>query len=221
MGQDDLKRAVAAAALQYVEPDMVLGVGTGSTADFFIGLLAASGIRLRAAVASSDATAAQLRAAGLPLADLPAAPSPDLYVDGADQVDPRLRLIKGRGGAHFREKLIASLSGRFLCIVDVSKLAPELGGVPVPVEVVAPAAAFVAARIAAMGGAVTERRGFVTDNGNPVLDVTGLDLSDPEALEIGLDALPGVVECGIFARRPADLVLCAGPDGVRLVEPQA
>ena len=219
MGQDDLKRTVAAAALEYVEPGMALGVGTGSTADFFIGLLAASGIRLRAAVASSDATAAKLRAAGLPLVDLPAAPAPDLYVDGADQVDPRLRLIKGRGGAHFREKLVASLSGRFLCIVDASKLAPELGGVPVPVEVVAPAAAFVAARIAAMGGVPAERRGFVTDNGNPVLDVTGLDLSDPEGLEVELDALPGVVECGIFARRPADLVLCAGQDGVRVIEP--
>ena len=219
MSQDDLKRAVAAAAMEYVEPGMVLGVGTGTTADFFIALLATSGIELKAVVASSIATAAQLKAAGLPLADLPAAPSPSLYIDGADQVDLRLRLIKGRGGAHFREKLIASLSERFLCIVDESKMAPRLGGVPVPIEVVAPAAAFVAARIAALGGTVTQRRDFLTDNGNPVLDATGLDLSDPEGLEVELDALPGVVECGIFARRPADLVLSGGPDGMRVFYP--
>ena len=219
MSQDDLKRAVAAAAMEYVEPGMVLGVGTGTTADFFIALLATSGIELKAVVPSSIATAAQLKAAGLPLADLPAAPSPSLYIDGADQVDLRLRLIKGRGGAHFREKLIASLSERFLCIVDESKMAPRLGGVPVPIEVVAPAAAFVAARIAALGGTVTQRRDFLTDNGNPVLDATGLDLSDPEGLEVELDALPGVVECGIFARRPADLVLSGGPDGMRVFYP--
>jgi ribose 5-phosphate isomerase A len=221
MDQDELKRAVAAAAMAYVEPGMVLGVGTGTTADFFIGLLASSGIELEAVVPSSDATAAQLAAAGLPLADLPSAPAPSLYVDGADQVDPRLRLIKGRGGAHFREKLVASLSERFICIVDESKLAPQLGGVPVPVEVVEPAAAFVAARLAAMGGTARLRRGFVTDNGNPVLDVTGLDLTDPEGLEVELDALPGVVECGIFARRPADLVLCGGSRGVRVIEPSS
>ncbi len=219
MSQDDLKRAVAAAAMEYVEPGMVLGVGTGTTADFFIALLAASGIELKAVVPSSIATATQLKAAGLPIADLPAAPAPSLYVDGADQVDLRLRLIKGRGGAHFREKLIASLSERFLCIVDESKMAPRLGGVPVPIEVVAPAAAFVAARVTALGGTVTQRRDFLTDNGNPVLDATGLDLSDPEGLEVELDALPGVVECGIFARRPADLVLSGGPDGLRVFYP--
>lgn len=219
MSQDDLKRAVASAAMEYVRPGMVLGVGTGTTADFFIELLAASGMELKAVVPSSEATAAQLKAAGLPLADLPSAPAPSLYVDGADQVDPRLRLIKGRGGAQFREKLIATLSERFICIVDESKLAPRLGGVPVPLEVVAPAAAFVAARVAALGGSATQRRDFVTDNGNPVLDVTGLDLADPEGLEVELDALPGVVECGIFARRPADLVLCGGTNGVRVIEP--
>lgn len=219
MRQDDLKRAAAAAALEYVRPGMVLGVGTGTTAAFFIELLASSAIDLKAVVPSSAATATMLKAAGLPLADLPSAPAPSLYVDGADQVDPLLRLIKGRAGAHFREKLIASLSCRFLCICDESKLTPELGGVPIPIEVVAPAAAFVAARIAALGGTVTERWGFMTDNGNPVLDVTGLDLSDPEGLEVELDALPGVIECGIFARRPADLVLCGGPHGVRVIEP--
>ena len=220
MSQDDLKRAVAAAAMEYVEPGMVLGVGTGTTADFFIALLAASGIELKAVVAELDRRPPpQLKAAGLPIADLPAAPAPALYVDGADQVDLRLRLIKGRGGAHFREKLIASLSERFLCIVDESKMAPRLGGVPVPIEVVAPAAAFVAARVTALGGTVIQRRDFLTDNGNPVLDATGLDLSDPEGLEVELDALPGVVECGIFARRPADLVLSGGPDGLRVFYP--
>ena len=219
MEQDDLKRAVAVKALEYVEPGMVLGVGTGTTADFFIAQLAEARVPLKAVVPSSMATARRLQAAGLPLAELPAAPRPALYIDGADQVDPRLRLIKGRGGAHFREKLVASLSERFICIVDESKLAERLGGVPVPLEVMAPAAAFVGARVAGWGATVVERRGYRTDNGNPVLDVTGLDLADPAGLEIELEALPGVVACGIFARRPADLVLCAGADGVRVIEP--
>jgi ribose 5-phosphate isomerase A len=219
MTQDELKRAVAAKAVEYVEAGSVLGVGTGTTADAFIAALVASGIELRAAVPSSDASARSLRAAGLPVVELPAAPAPSLYVDGADQVDPRLRLIKGRGGAHCREKVVASLSRRFLCIVDESKLAPRLGGVAVPLEVVAAAVELVAARVAGLGGVATQRVGYLTDNGNQVLDVTGLDLSDPEALEVELDALPGVVECGIFARRPADVVLCAGPHGVRVIEP--
>ena len=191
MSQDDLKRAVAAAAMEYVEPGMVLGVGTGTTADFFIARLAASGIELKAVVASSAATAKQLEAAGLPLADLPAAPAPSLYVDGADQVDLRLRLIKGRGGAHFREKLIASLSERFLCIVDESKMAPRLGGVPVPIEVVAPAAAFVAARVTALGGTVIQRRDFLTDNGNPVLDATGSTCQTPRVSRSSSTPCPG------------------------------
>jgi ribose 5-phosphate isomerase A len=219
MTQDDLKRAVAAKAMDYVEPGMVLGVGTGTTADFFIELLVASGIELPAVVPSSLASARQLHAAGLPLVELPDAPAPDLYIDGADQVDPQLRLIKGRGGAHCREKIVAALSARFICIVDESKLAPRLGGVPVPIEVVAPAVDLVAARLAALGGVATQRVGYLTDNGNQVLDVTGLDLSDPEGLEVELDALPGVVECGIFARRRADLVLCGGAGGVRVIEP--
>ena len=216
MTLDDMKRASASAALGYVPIGATIGVGTGSTAEFFIEELAARPGLIAAAAASSEVSAAALRAAGIRLLDPAAAPHPlPLYVDGADEVDPELRLIKGGGGAHTREKVLATAAELFVCIVDESKLVGRLGRVAVPLEVVPWAAAFVARRLTAMGASVSERPGFVTDNGNIVLDATGLELSDPEGLELELDAIPGVVECGIFARRRADIVLVGTAEGVR------
>jgi ribose 5-phosphate isomerase A len=211
-----MKRSAAAAAIEYVERGTIIGVGTGSTADFFITELEARPGLIAAAVASSLASAAALRAAGIRVLDPAAAPYLlPLYVDGADEVDPELRLIKGRGGAHAREKVLATAAELFVCIVDESKLVERLGRGPVSLEVVPLARPLVARRLTALGATVVERPGFVTDNGSAVLDATGLDLSDPEGLEVELDAIPGVVECGIFARRRADVVLVGVAGGVR------
>ena len=215
MTLDDMKRASANAALEYVPSGATIGVGTGSTAEFFIEALAARPGQIAAAVASSLAATAALRAAGIRVVDLEEASSLPLYVDGADEVDPHLRLIKGRGGAHTREKVLATAAELFVCIVDESKLVDRLGGAPVPLEVVPMALPLVARRLTALGATVAERPGFVTDNGNAVLDAMELDLSDPEGLELELDAIPGVVECGIFARRRADVVLVGAAGGVR------
>ena len=216
MTLDDMKRASANAALEYVPTGATIGVGTGSTAEFFIEELAARPGLIAAAVASSEACAAALRAAGIRVLDPAAAPYPlPLYVDGADEVDPELRLIKGGGGAQTREKVLATAAELFVSIVDDTKLVERLGRAPVPLEVMPWAAAFVAERVAALGGRTAARPGFVTDNGNAVLDAMGLDLLDPEGLEVELDAIPGVVECGIFARRRADVVLVGTAGGVR------
>ena len=240
MTRDEQKRAAAEAALEHVPPGATIGVGTGSTVAFFIEALGRlpSGRRPGAAVASSESTARALRAAGIAVAGLddvaaaaarslaarpgamPSQGGPALlpvYVDGADEADPGLRLIKGGGGAHTREKVLAAASELFVCIVDEGKLVPRLGAFPVPVEVVPMATPFVAARLGGLGGRAVPRPGFVTDNGNVVLDVTGLDLSDPETVEVELDAIPGVLECGVFARRRADVLLVGG-DPVRRLD---
>ena len=216
MTLDDMKRASANAALEYVPTGATIGVGTGSTAEFFIEELATRPGLIAAAVASSEACAAALRAAVIRVLDPAAAPYPlPLYVDGADEIDPELRLIKGGGGAQTREKVLATVAELFVCIVDDTKLVERLGRAPVPLEVVPWAAAFVAERVATLGGRTAARPGFLTDNGNAVLDAMGLDLSDPEGLELELDAIPGVVECGLFARRRADVVLVGTAGGVR------
>jgi ribose 5-phosphate isomerase A len=216
MDQLDMKRAAAEAAIEYVEPGSTIGVGTGSTAALFIAALAARPSLVAAAVASSEASATALRAAGIRVLDPAVAPYPlPVYVDGADEVDAELRLIKGGGGAHLREKLLATAAELFVCIVDETKLVEKLGRFPVPLEVVPWAAAFVAERVVTLGGHPVARPGFITDNGNLVLDVSGLELSDPVGLELELDAIPGVVECGIFARRRADIVMAGTARGVR------
>jgi ribose 5-phosphate isomerase A len=166
-----------------------------------------------AAVASSLDTAHLLRAAGIEVSPLPPSGRLPLYVDGADQVDPALRMLKGHGGAHTREKILASAADVFVCIVDDSKVLLALGGHTVPVEYVPMSRAFVARQIASLGGSAAERPGFVTDNGNGILDVTGLDLSDPSRMEVTLEAVPGIVCCGIFARRPADVLVVGHADG--------
>lgn len=224
MTRDEQKRAVAAAAVAYVTQGTTIGVGTGSTAALFIEELAARPELIAAAVPSSETSAAALRAAGIRVVGLDEVPSLPLYVDGADQVDPQLRLIKGAGGALAREKVVASAAELFVCVVDESKLAERLGAAsgasappPVPLAVLPMAAALVAERVRALGGSPTARPGFIADDGLAILDVDGLDLSDPERLEAELDAIPGVVECGIFACRRADVVLVGAGDGVRTI----
>jgi ribose 5-phosphate isomerase A len=231
MDRDEQKRAAAEAALAYISPGATVGVGTGSTAALFIAALAARPGLAAAAVASSEASAAALRAAGIEVVGLEAMPELPVYVDGADAVDPELRLIKGAGGALAREKVVASAAALFVCIVDESKLVERLGALgsggavgrgasaaaPVPLAVLPMAAAFVADRVRALGGDPVARPGYLTDDGAVVLDVAGLDLSDPERIESELEALPGVVACGIFARRRADVVLAGTAAGVRVL----
>jgi ribose 5-phosphate isomerase A len=215
MTQDELKAAAARAAVAHVGDDAIVGVGTGSTVDFFIGELAKARPRIRGAVASSEKTAGRLRALGIPLLDLNEVTELPVYVDGADEVTARLAMIKGGGGALTREKIVAAVAGRFVCIADESKLVGVLGKFPLPVEVIPMARAHVARALAKLGGQPRLREGFVTDNGNVILDVSGLAISDPAALEGEIDHIVGVVTNGLFARRGADVLLLATPGGVR------
>jgi ribose 5-phosphate isomerase A len=214
MDQDQKKRLVAAAALEFVPDDCVVGVGTGSTANCFIDALAARRDRLRGAVASSEASAARLRAAGIPVLDLNDIGELPVYVDGADEATRGRCLVKGGGGALTREKIVAGASRQFICVIDDSKIVDRLGRFPLPVEVIPLARRLVARELEALGGRPVWREGLVTDNGNVILDVHGLDIVDPVALESTLNQLTGVVTNGLFARRPADLLLVGGPDGV-------
>jgi ribose 5-phosphate isomerase A len=213
-----LKQAVAQAAVDYIEPwltpDAVIGVGTGSTADLFIDALCVKRQLFRAAVASSERTADRLRQGGVTVLNLNDVVSMPVYVDGADEINPALEMIKGGGGALTREKIVASVAERFLCIVDTSKQVEWLGQFPLPIEVLPMAVASVMRRALALGGHPILRTGFVTDNGNPIIDVAGLKILDAAGLEAELDHLPGVVTNGIFALRRADVALVAGPRGV-------
>jgi ribose 5-phosphate isomerase A len=215
MTQDEMKQAAARAAVQYVVDDAVIGVGSGSTANFFIDELGAIKGRIRGAVASSERTAERLRRHGIPLFDLNDLQELPVYVDGADEVTAGFAMIKGGGGALTREKIVAAVSRRFVCIADASKLVPVLGAFPLPVEVIPMARAHAAREIERLGGQPRLREGFVTDNGNVVLDVAGLEITDPVALEGELNNIVGTVTNGLFARRGADVVLLGTPDGVR------
>jgi ribose 5-phosphate isomerase A len=213
--QDELKRAAAKAAMAYVPENAVIGVGTGSTVDFFIAELAAMKGRIEGAVSSSEGSSAKLKAAGIRVIDLNSVDEVAVYVDGADEIDARMRMIKGGGGALTREKIVAAVATRFVCIVDEKKLVGTLGRFPLPIEVLPIARSHVGRQVARMGGQPSLRAGFVTDNGNLILDVHGLKMHDPVALESELNQIAGVVCNGLFARRPADIALVASAGGVR------
>jgi len=210
---DAKKKRAAEAALQYIPPGCVLGIGTGTTVRFLVAALAARPGTVRAAVSSSNATTALLDAARIPVLDLNDVADLPLYIDGADEATRAHHLIKGGGGALTREKIIAAAATRFICIVDDSKLVATLGAFPLPVEVIPMARNLVARRLQASGARPVWRQGFVTDNGNHILDVHGLSIPDPPALENELASLTGVVTVGLFARRPADLLLVGSDRG--------
>ncbi len=212
--QDERKIAVARAALAFVEDDAFIGVGTGSTANYFIAELATIKARINGAVASSAATAERLRHLGIPLVELNAVSELALYVDGADEANRHRHLIKGGGGALTREKIVAQASRNFVCIIDDSKLVDRLGAFPLPIEVIPMARSFVARELVKLGGRPVWREGFVTDNGNYILDVQGLPLAEPSAIEAAINNIPGVVTNGLFARRPADILLVGTATGV-------
>ncbi|MEK7716426.1 MAG: ribose-5-phosphate isomerase RpiA [Pseudomonadota bacterium] len=215
MTPDDKKKAVALAALEYIESGMVIGVGTGSTANCFIDALAKIKGKLDGAVPSSNATAERLRKIGIPVLDLNATGDLPLYVDGTDEATKHLHLIKGGGGALTREKIVAAASRKFVCIADDSKLVGMLGKFPLPVEVIPMARSYVARQIVQLGGQPVLRENFKTDNGNIILDVHNLEILNPVEIEEKLDHIAGVVTNGLFARRPADVLLLASDQGVK------
>jgi ribose 5-phosphate isomerase A len=218
MDADAKKTAAAHAALEFVEDGMMIGVGTGSTVNHFIAALGARRHRIAGAVSSSEASTRLLRESGIEVVSLNDAGDLPLYVDGADEATKHLYLVKGGGGALTREKIVAAASRRFVCIVDDAKLVPVLGRFPLPVEVIPMARSLVARRLAARGGQPVWREGFRTDNGNEILDVHNLKITDPVALEAEIGLLAGVVEVGLFARRGADVLLVAGDGGVQTLK---
>ena len=215
MTQDELKKAVAKAAIAHVPEDCIVGVGTGSTANFFIAELAGIKGRLQGAVASSEATAARLKAAGIRVFELNSVDELPVYVDGADEVTRHLHMIKGGGGALTREKIVAAVARKFVCIADESKLKDVLGAFPLPVEVIPMARSHVARELVKLGGLPELRQGITTDNGNIILDVRGLAIVNPVTLEGEINQIVGVVANGLFARRGADVLLLATRDGVK------
>ena len=212
-----LKQLVAREALRYVVEDAVVGVGSGSTVNFFIDALAAVKGRIEGAVAASEASAARLKQHGIRVFDLNSVDALPVYVDGADEITEQLCMIKGGGGALTREKIIAAVAQKFVCICDVSKLVPVLGKFPLPVEVIPMARSHVGRELRRLGGRPALREGYRTDNGNLILDCHGLTIADPAALEAELNNVAGVVTNGIFARRPADVLLLGGADGVKAI----
>jgi ribose 5-phosphate isomerase A len=204
----------AQAALPWLERHEVVGIGTGSTVRYLIDLIAADRHNLKAVVSSSNQSTQRLQAAGIPVVDLNEVGQLPVYIDGADQTNPARELIKGGGGALTREKIIAACSRLFVCIADSTKLVPTLGAFPLPVEIIPMARAMIAERLTAIGGRPILRAGYTTDNGNHILDVHDLVINDPVALESALNQIPGVVTVGLFAQRPADLLLIGGDAGV-------
>ena len=215
MTQDELKKAAAHAALDYIADGSIVGVGTGSTVNHFIDALAGMRDRIVGAVSSSEASSRRLAAHGIAVFDLNGIESLPVYVDGADEIDGGFAMIKGGGGALTREKIVAAVSERFICICDASKRVDVLGRFPLPVEVIPMACSHVMRELRRLGGEPRVREGFVTDNGNLILDVKGLQIVDPVDLETRINQIAGVVSCGLFASRPADVCLLGTADGVR------
>ena len=216
MTQDELKRKVAEAALKYAQ-EGVIGVGSGSTVNMFIDALASIKGRIEGTVAASEASAERLKKHGIRVFDLNSVNALDVYVDGADEVTEHLHMIKGGGGALTREKIVAAVAKKFVCICDASKLVPVLGKFPLPIEVIPMARSLVGREILKRGGQPVLRENYKTDNGNLILDCHGLTLLDPPAMEAELNNIAGVVTNGIFARRPADVLLLGAQEGVRTI----
>lgn len=217
MTQDEMKKAVADAALEYVEAGMIVGIGTGSTANHFIDGLAKMKGKIEGTVASSEASATRLKKHGIHVFDLNEVGNIPLYVDGADESNKYLHLIKGGGGALTREKIVAGAAEKFVCIADESKLVDVLGKFPLPIEVIPMARSFVARQMVKLGGEPVYRQGFVTDNGNIILDIHNLQIMEPTKLEATINNIPGVVTNGLFAIRPADVLLLGTQQGVKTI----
>ncbi len=217
MNQTDMKQAAAEAAVRYVDDGSVVGVGTGSTADFFIAALGKIKHRIDGAVASSEGTAQKLKALGIAVYDLNSVKDLPVYVDGADEITQHMAMIKGGGGALTREKIVAAVARKFVCIADQSKLVNVLGTFPLPVEVIPMARSYVAREIVKLGGQPAWRQGFTTDNGNLILDVHHMTITNPVELEAALNQITGVVTNGLFARRGADVLLLGAVDGVKIL----
>jgi ribose 5-phosphate isomerase A len=213
--QDDLKRAVAQAAISYVPDDCIVGVGTGSTANFFIDELAGIKHKIRGAVASSEASTKRLQGHGIKVLSLNDAGDLPVYVDGADEITKHMHMLKGGGGALTREKIVAAASKKFICVCDASKLVDVLGKFPLPIEVIPMARSYIARELVKLGGQPKLREGFTTDNGNVILDVHNLQIMNPVELETTLNQMAGVVTNGLFARRAADVLLLGTPSGVK------
>lgn len=222
MNQDQLKSAVAKAALEYIQPkldnDSIIGVGTGSTANFFIDHLAEIKHTFDGAVASSEASATRLKSHGIPVYELGTVDQMEFYIDGADETNAHLQLIKGGGGALTREKIVAAVAKKFLCIVDTSKKVDLLGAFPLPIEVIPMARSYVGRELVKLGGDPVYREGFVTDNGNQILDVFNMKILNPKELEEKINNITGVVTNGLFAIRPADLLFVGSSSGVEVLE---
>lgn len=217
MTQDEMKRKAAEAAMEYVVTDSIVGVGTGSTVNHFIDLLAEIKHKIEGAVSSSEASTERMKKHGIQVYDLNSVGNIPVYIDGADESNHYLQLIKGGGGALTREKIIAGASDKFVCIADESKLVDILGEFPLPVEVIPMARSFIARELVKLGGEPVWRENFITDNGNVILDVHNMEIMEPIKLENALNALPGVVTVGIFANRPADVLILGTPEGARTV----
>ncbi len=218
MTPDEKKQLAAKAALDYVETDTVIGIGTGSTTNHFIDLLAGIKSRIDGTVASSEASAQRLKSHGIPVFDLSGMDAVSVYIDGADESNRELQLIKGGGGALTREKIVAAVAEKFVCIADDSKLVGMLGKFPLPVEVIPMARSHVARQITKLGGNPIWRDGFVTDNGNVILDVHNLEIMEPIKLETELNQIAGVVTNGLFARRPADVLILGSDEGPKIMD---
>jgi ribose 5-phosphate isomerase A len=215
--QDEMKKAVGWAALSYVQPDTIIGVGTGSTVNCFIDALASIKDQIKAAVSSSEASTARLKALGIQVMDLNDVESFDLYVDGADEINHQMEMIKGGGAALTREKIVAAVARQFVCIVDSGKVVETMGRFPLPVEVIPMSREYVTRELQKLGGTPVHRDGVITDNGNQILDVHGLQITDAKQLESQINNIVGVVTVGLFAHRGADVALIGSPDGVKTV----
>jgi len=218
MTQDDMKKAAAIKALDYIKADTIVGVGTGSTVNHFIDALATIKDKIIGAVSSSDGSTERLKSHGIEVFDLNNVDGIDVYVDGADEINPHMHMIKGGGAALTREKIVAAVAKTFVCIADDTKQVPMLGRFPLPVEVIPMARSYVARELVKLGGDPSYRLGVVTDNGNVILDVHNLEILDPKALENSINAIAGVVTNGLFANRPADVLIIGTADGAKIVK---